>query len=325
VDKDSGLFFWYNTKDESSQWADTEGEGWSGYGSRRASTYADSSHFSNSLKNAALSLGDGENTHSDQAATATATDGADHAKMGGIAEEGGGGDGIAALALDTAAEAKSEGKEEESLPAAVTAKGIAEEGGEGDGDDAAAAPRSPRAPSKEDEKERNAEKEQKKDDHEEKGDVDKKEEGKEEAATSSAGSSKKQGAAVAVVEDATGTNESKTISAKQAGSTDSVSKPAEGDDSAPASHTTEGLEKDETSATSATSVASAKAVDVPSVSVTSAPAAETKEEISNKESTEEESTAAASALYGKVSKDEISSGVTASAKEADVAPSTAQE
>ena len=41
VDKDSGLFFWFNCKDETSQWADTEGEGWAGYGSRRASAAPD--------------------------------------------------------------------------------------------------------------------------------------------------------------------------------------------------------------------------------------------------------------------------------------------
>ena len=41
MDKDSGLFFWFNCKDETSQWADTEGEGWAGYGSRRASAAPD--------------------------------------------------------------------------------------------------------------------------------------------------------------------------------------------------------------------------------------------------------------------------------------------
>lgn len=49
MDKDSGLFFWFNCKDESSQWADTEGEGWAGYGSRRASSAVPDLVYSNSL------------------------------------------------------------------------------------------------------------------------------------------------------------------------------------------------------------------------------------------------------------------------------------
>ena len=54
MDKDSGLFFWFNCKDESSQWADTEGEGWAGYGSRRASTMNPDAVFSNALMESAL-------------------------------------------------------------------------------------------------------------------------------------------------------------------------------------------------------------------------------------------------------------------------------
>lgn len=70
VDKDSGLFFWFNCKDESSQWADTEGEGWAGYGSRRASTQAPASTFSNTLMDAALgSTNDEEPPRSPRAPT----------------------------------------------------------------------------------------------------------------------------------------------------------------------------------------------------------------------------------------------------------------
>jgi hypothetical protein len=65
VDKDSGLFFWYNCRDESSQWADSEGEGWAGYGSRRASTV--DATFTNTLKDAALNP-----TSSNKSETATA-------------------------------------------------------------------------------------------------------------------------------------------------------------------------------------------------------------------------------------------------------------
>jgi len=32
VDKDSGAYFWYNTKDESTQWADTGAEAGAGAG-----------------------------------------------------------------------------------------------------------------------------------------------------------------------------------------------------------------------------------------------------------------------------------------------------
>lgn len=49
MDKDSGLFFWFNCKDESSQWADTEGEGWAGYGSRRASSVNPDTVYTNAL------------------------------------------------------------------------------------------------------------------------------------------------------------------------------------------------------------------------------------------------------------------------------------
>lgn len=56
VDKDSGLFFWFNCKDESSQWADTEGEGWAGYGSRRASTMNPDTVYSNALSSSKSGL-----------------------------------------------------------------------------------------------------------------------------------------------------------------------------------------------------------------------------------------------------------------------------
>lgn len=155
VDKDSGLFFWFNCRDESSQWADTEGEGWAGYGSRRASTMAPASAFSNTLMDAAL--GDGGSTKSKEPprspraptrADEKETD-AKHAsgkesKSAGIAAvldgeeeegEGGGesgeggeataqskkvsGDDIAAEKADAASEPGSESKTEPTTPAAL--------------------------------------------------------------------------------------------------------------------------------------------------------------------------------------------------------------
>lgn len=146
VDKDSGLFFWFNCKDESSQWADTEGEGWAGYGSRRASTMAPASAFSNTLMDAALggSTKSQEAPKSPRAPTRAdeketdAKNAAEDSKAEGIASTGIAGIAAAEEEDEAAAQSKkesepdSDSKTEPITPAAVSAQASLRDAKEGE-------------------------------------------------------------------------------------------------------------------------------------------------------------------------------------------------